>query len=206
MGKKVEESNGALLVIDIQEDYTGRTARPPFPYKDSERLIANVNGIIAKTSKKNIVVIYIRHEFGGLFWETFSKIFYWGTDIKGTPGTEIDKRINIISEYCFKKPMPNAFSNPELDVFLKEHHIHKLYLVGLDAQRCVQSTAKGALRRGYDVTIIKDAIILKTEKKWDKLLKKFAKEGITLISNGEFLGDEALKTRARGTKSKVVSQ
>ena len=41
----------ALLVIDLQEDYTGTTAQPPFPYKESEKLIATVNTIIEELQK-----------------------------------------------------------------------------------------------------------------------------------------------------------
>ena len=176
----------ALFVIDIQEDYTGRTARPPFPYKNSEELIATVNKLTAEAARKNIIVVYIRHEFDGIFWKTFSKLFYWGTALKGTPGTEIDKRVNIISSHCFSKPAPNAFSNPEIEAFLNEHGVRELYLTGLDARFCVYETAKAAKRKGYHVTIIKDAIALKAENKWDSLLKQYDRRGIALMSDGEF--------------------
>lgn len=176
----------ALLVIDIQEDYTGTTAKSPFPYKDSERLITIVNKIIEEASKRNIITVYIRQEFDGFFGRMLSKIVGHGTAIKGKPGTEFDKRINIMSNHCFSKPMPDAFSNPKFEAFLDKHQINELYLVGLDAAGCVYFTAKGALKRGYQVSIIKDGIVLLDENKWDSLLKKFKQEGITLISSDEF--------------------
>jgi len=184
--KKYEDSQKALFVIDIQEDYTGTTAKPPFPYKDSERLIITVNKIIEEASKKNIIIVYIRQEFDGFVGRAISKLAGHGTAIKGKAGVEFDKRINIISKHCFTKPMPDAFTNPKLEVFLKEHKVNKLYLAGLDAAGCVHYTAKGALKRGYEVSIIKDGIVLLAENKWDNLIKKFKQDGITLISSDEF--------------------
>lgn len=176
----------ALLVIDIQEDYTGVTAKPPFPYKDSERLISTVNRIIEEAVKKKIIVIYICQEFDGFIGRTVSKLFGHGTAIKGNPGTELDKRNKVISNHCFTKPMPDAFSNSKLEGFLNEYQINQLYLVGLDAAGCVYFTAKGALKRGYNVSVIEEGIVILDEKKWDSLLKKFEQEGITLITSQEF--------------------
>ncbi|MCC5468134.1 cysteine hydrolase family protein [Pelosinus baikalensis] len=176
----------ALLVIDIQEDYTGAMAKPPFPYKDSERLIATVNKIIEMAARKNLIIVYIQQEFDGFFGRMISKVFGHGTAVKGNPGTEFDKRVKIASDHCFAKPMPDAFSNPNFESFIKENHINELYLVGLDAEGCVYFTAKGALKRGFKVSIIQDGIVLLAEKKWNSLLKKYKKNGITLLLSKEF--------------------
>jgi len=184
--KKYQKPQKALLVIDIQEDYTGTTAKSPFPYKDSERLITIVNKVIEDAAKKNIVIVYIRQEFDGFFGKILSRVVGHGTAIKGKRGTEFDKRINIMSNHCFSKPMPDAFSNPKFEAFLAEQQINELYLVGLDAAGCVYFTAKGALKRGYSVSIIKDGIVLLAENKWDNLLKKFKQDGIALILSNEF--------------------
>ncbi|WP_373845504.1 cysteine hydrolase family protein [Clostridium sp.] len=186
MQKEYKKTQKALLVIDIQEDYTGTTAKPPFPYKDSERLITIVNKIIDDAYKKNILTVYIRQEFDGFWGKIISKVVGHGTAIKGKPGTEFDKRINIMSKHCFSKPMPDAFSNSRFEAFLAKQQIRELYLVGLDASGCVYFTAKGALKRGYNVSIIKDGIVLLAENKWDSLLNKFKQDGITLISSDEF--------------------
>ncbi len=188
-GNRIEKYSNpqkALLVIDIQEDYTGTTAKPPFPYKDSEKLIAKVNKVIEKASGKKIIIVYIRQEFDSLFGRTISKMFLGGTAIKGNPGTDIDKRISIISKNSFSKPKGDAFSNPELDAFLIKHHVNELYLTGLDAEYCVHSTAKGALNRGYSVKIITDCIALQAEKKWDDLVKDYEQEGIDLLLSRKF--------------------
>ena len=171
----------ALLVIDIQEDYTGSTARPPFPYKDADKLIGSVNKVIQKATEQNILMVYIRQEFEGIFGRLFSKIFSGGTAIKGRPGTEIDKRIDIKSAHLFTKPEANAFSNAGLGVFLEEQKVGSLYLTGLDAWYCVFSTAKAGKKLGYEVSIIKDAIALKAENKWVEILDKYKQAGIRVV-------------------------
>ena len=100
----------ALLVIDLQEDYTGTGARPPFPYKDSEKLIATVNQAIAKASAEKIPVVYIRQEFEGPWNRIWSRTFGSGTALKGSPGAELDRRLVRASGAEFTKPKGDAFS------------------------------------------------------------------------------------------------
>lgn len=189
-GRKIaqyEKPQQALLVIDIQEDFTGTTAKPPFPYKDSQKLISAVNAITGTASAKNFSIIYIRQELDGFMGRLLSKLFAGGTAIKGNPGTEIDKRIVIKSGNIFPKPKSDAFSNPMFEAFLIEHQVNELYLVGLDADGCVHNTALGALNRGYKVNIIRDAIVLREEEKWQTLLSQYQQEGIVLMTSQEFM-------------------
>jgi nicotinamidase/pyrazinamidase len=197
-GKKIEHyatPQKALLVIDMQEDYTGTTARPPYPYNNSEQLIATVNAILKEASQKNINIVYIRQEFDGLrntlisgiLATIFSGRISGGTAIKGNPGTEIDKRIDILSNYVFPKPRGDAFSNPQFEELMIEHQVNELYLVGLDAEYCVHVTAQGALNRGYTVNIITDATALREEEKWEQLLQQYREERIKLLTSQQFL-------------------
>ncbi len=176
----------ALLVIDIQEDYTGTTAKDPFPYKDSNELITTVNKIIEKASEKNLSIVYIRQEYDGLWGEIFSNVFSGGTAIKGNPGTKIDQRISIKSTNVFPKPKGDAFSNPLFDKFLIDQKVDEIYLVGLDAEFCVYATATGGLNRGYNVNIITDAIALKAKDKWNEIITKYTRDGINLLTTNEF--------------------
>ena len=182
-----DQPQKALLVIDIQEDFTGATAKPPFPYKDSEKLIETVNTIIEAADRKNVLIVYIRQELNDFWGKLLSKLLAGGVALKGNPGTEIDQRISILSDHIFPKGKSDAFSNAKLEQFLLEHQVNELYLVGLDADGCVHVTAQGALNRGYSVNIITDAIVLQAEKKWEKLLQRYQEEGIRLTSSREFL-------------------
>ena len=83
MIQKYANPKKALLVIDIQEDYTGSTAKSPFPYKNSVRFIGKVNSIIEKAKNKNVIIIYISQEFESVQGRILSKIFPGGTSLKG---------------------------------------------------------------------------------------------------------------------------
>ncbi len=185
--KEYADPQKALVVIDMQEDYTGDTAKPPFPYKNSKELINKVNNIINETHKTNIKTIYIKQEFDGPIGRFIANTFAKGTAIKGNPGTEIDSRVEIVSPHLFGKPKGDSFSNPEFEQFLIDNSIDELFLAGLDAEFCIYYTALGALNREYKVTIIKDAIAIQAENKMQKMMDKYIDKGVTLISTGEYV-------------------
>jgi nicotinamidase-related amidase len=182
MGSYEDSINKALLVIDIQEDMTGVTATKPHPYKNSQELINNVNSVIKISKEKGIVVVYIKHQYrNSLLSRTLI-----GKLIKDTAGSEIDSRINIISDNIYSKDKGDAFSNPNLDTFLKQNNINELFLVGLDASACVLKTSIGAKSRGYKVSVLKDAITTMDMSKMPKLLDKYLERSIVLTSIEEF--------------------
>jgi nicotinamidase/pyrazinamidase len=182
-----ENPQQALFVIDIQEDYTGSTAQPPFPIEGSEQLIATVNTVIEEASKRDIIVVYIRQEYSGLWGRLMSGMFSGGTGMVGSPGAEIDERVSILSSHVFSKQPGDAFSNPDLDAFLIEHRVNELYLVGLAGEYCVHHTAWGALNRGYNVNIITDAVALRDEGKRAELLQQYREDGIALLTSEQFM-------------------
>src|SRR5262249_4705663 len=51
----------------------------------------------------------------------------------------------------------SGFANTDLDLQLKKHGIHKLIVIGLRANTCVESTVRFAAELGYEVTMVKDA-------------------------------------------------
>ncbi len=172
----------ALLVIDVQEDYTGLKGKQPVPYKGAGPQLATINDLIDRASKAGIRVVYIRHMFDNNF---ITRILP-GRDLEGEPGTELDARIKMVNQNDFTKKISDAFSNPRLDEFMTTNQVNELYLVGLDAAYCVYNTAKGALNRGYKVTVVKDAIM--TQKNMSDVLKKYEKEGILSASSKEIVG------------------
>lgn len=167
----------ALLVIDVQEDFTGLKGKQPVPYQGVEPQIMTINDLVDRASKAGLKVVYIRH----IYDDNFITRFIIGRDIEGKPGTEMDTRIKMINRNDFTKKISDAFSNPRLDEFMIGNQVNELYLVGLDAAYCVYNTAKGALNRGYKVTVIKDAIM--TRKNMSDVLKRYEKEGIIFNSS-----------------------
>jgi nicotinamidase-related amidase len=176
----------ALLLIDVQSDFTGPSAKYPFPPGKSDGLIAAANRMSQEARKHGVLVVYIRHEFDGVVGKLYSRLLLGGAAIKGSPGTELDPRLTRVSDHCFTKHETNAFSNPELDAFLRQRQVRELYLAGLDGLFCVNKTAKGGLERGYRVAFITDAIISNFERAWHRRLRRYAKEGAVLMTTREF--------------------
>ncbi len=172
----------ALLVIDVQEDFTGLKGKQPVPYKGAEPQIAAINDLIDRASKAGFKIAYIRNIYG----DNFLTRLFIGRDIEGTPGTEMDARIKMVNGNDFTKKISDAFSNPQLDAFLVSNQVNELYLAGLDAACCVYNTAKGALNRGYKVKVVRDAIM--TQKNMDDILKRYETEGIAFASSKEIDG------------------
>ena len=182
----------ALLVIDIQEDTTGTMALPLSPYKDKAEYIARLNKVIEDASRKNILIVYVKQEFDGLWGKTLSWAVLCGLDIKGQPGTKVDKRIAMLSNYKFSKPQGDSFANPKLNEFLTGQRVNELYIAGLDPEFCIYATARGALNRGYKVNVITDAILswrdticIWPKNKNEGIFKKYRQDGIKVISGRE---------------------
>jgi nicotinamidase-related amidase len=53
---------------------------------------------------------------------------------------------------------PAASRTPIFDFLLKQQGLHKLIVIRLRADRCIDSTVRFAAKRSYEVTLVKDAI------------------------------------------------
>jgi len=51
----------------------------------------------------------------------------------------------------------SGFANTDLDQLLKTHGVHRLIMIGLLANTCLEATARFGAELGYDVTVVRDA-------------------------------------------------
>lgn len=179
---KYADPQKALLVIDVQTDYTGLDGRQPALFKNADGQINTINRLIDNASASGMKVVYIRQVFDNNF---ITRTFV-GRTIEGLPGTEMDPRVKVINRNDFTKRFSDGFSNPKLGEFLVANHVDELYLVGLDGAYCVHKTAMGGLNRGYKVTVVKDAVM--TQKDMAYVLKRYEKDGILTTTSREMVG------------------
>jgi nicotinamidase-related amidase len=176
--------NKALLVIDVQEDYTGNTAnKDPFPVKDNHQLIDRINGYIEEYHTKQYPVLLIAQIIPNNW---FGRTVF-GVSLKGTEGAKIDKRVLMVQHYYFEKLFPNSFSNRTLVKWVKENNISSVDLVGIDATQCVAATAKGGAKLGLQVQILCDATATFRPSNIEKTFQKLRKQGITLTNEHNVL-------------------
>lgn len=162
----------ALIIIDIQEDYTGPEAKKR--YRDGDRIVAASNALLNQARHKGMPVVYIENVIDN----RLIGFLAGGVNAPGSPGTAMDRRLlQIPGAETFTKNRADAFSNPVLDAFLRRNQVNKVLLTGLDAAYCVNATTKGALNRGYKVTLFPEGIATESGTRIDKLIKEWREAG-----------------------------
>ncbi len=168
--------NKALLVIDMQNFCVGENHSDYFNY-NNEKLISSVNKVIE--SNENNIVIYIKNLLKRDVINKYAPFEAY----EGTKEVELVDNLVVVSNYIFIKYEADAFSNSELDIFLKAHNIEIVELIGVDGGGCVPLSAFGALKAGYKVIINESAIGTKFEKNRNKQFKRLKKLGVEFKSN-----------------------
>jgi nicotinamidase-related amidase len=105
---------------------------------------------------------------------------------KGSEGAELDSRLMVVNTNIISKEKQDAFSNPQLDSLLIDNKINHLYIVGLDAAYCVNSTIDAAINREYKITVIVDGLVSKTDSLKDQMLSEYKNKGVSLLTTEEY--------------------
>lgn len=176
-----ENPKTALLVIDIQEGITGDYSNDETYKEQSSELIQKVNEVITMAYEADIPIVYIRQE-------TQNWLLNWADDYAlaaGVPGVAIDRRLKVVSLNHFPKRKSDAFSNHELDHFLRTLEVNRLLITGLDIAFCAGRTSQAALNRGYEVFVVEDAVISESDELKVENIEKLDQAGATIIQTNQ---------------------
>jgi nicotinamidase-related amidase len=143
----------ALILVDLQEDYTGPHAQQS--YQEPERLISAANQLIASAHAGGWPVYLARVAMPS---DPFHALLSGGTALAGTKGAEFDSRLERARTTEIVKTKSDSFANPLLDTQLAANQVGELFIAGLDAKFCVKKTIRGALNRGYKVNVVREGI------------------------------------------------
>jgi len=159
-----------LLVIDPYNDFISEGGK----LWDRTKSVAEKNGCILHMAevldaarKANVRVFYALHRrYRPGDYDSWthiapiqesalkSKVFEngsWGGEIRREfepkPGDLVAQE-----HWC-----SSGFANTDLDLLLKAHGIHKLIVIGLRVNTCLEATVRFAAELGYEVTVVKDA-------------------------------------------------
>ena len=148
------EPDSALLVIDMLNDFIEDTGTLLVP--GAKRIVPRIEQVLADARRQDIPVIYITdshrlddHEFR--FWPAHAVSDTWGGEI-------IKELEPMEGDYIIPKRRYSAFFGTDLDTYLRELGINKLYLTGVLSNICVYATAMDASMRNYRVAVLKDAV------------------------------------------------
>lgn len=162
-----------LLVVDMQEVCVGKHHAECFQYPDT--LLPAVNQIIDE-NKENLV-IYIRNIMKKNTINKFAPFQAY----EGSKEVELVEGLHLVSDHIFDKYTGDAFSNKELEEFLKKHNVEQIEIIGVDGGGCVPLTAFGAVKNRYKVVVNTKGIGTMFTKKHDSFFRKLEKKGVTIL-------------------------
>lgn len=131
----------ALLVIDVQQGLFEKTT----PIYKADELLDNINRLVERAHQADVPVIYIQHS---------------GTKslVRGAPDWKLHPRIlPLEKDLLVHKTVGNAFEGTVLDETLKGMNVSAVTACGLVTHGCVRATCLGALKLGYQLTLVEDA-------------------------------------------------
>lgn len=182
-GRRIDTSSRpgtALLVIDMQEDFTRLQAGRDWSEADLLAAISSIRQLAREARSRGEPVIVIRHIMKGWWTNRLNSWANQGLGNQNSAGLGLDPRLQLPESAEFIKHIGDAFSSAVLEDYLAENRIGKLRLTGLDGCHCVHKTACGALNRGYEVEIVPSAILAADRAGWERVQDQLAKSGAKL--------------------------
>jgi len=146
--KDINLLDSALLVIDMQRYFTSSCSHAFV--QSSQAIIGNIKKLVGFFLSQKKPVIFTRHIDKKNKNNMLLK--WWHDRIrKNDPLSEIDERVYDPLGLVVVKSQYDAFYKTELENILTRHKIKKLFITGVVANLCCETTARTAFVRGYEV-------------------------------------------------------
>ncbi len=130
-------NKGVLVVVDVQVGVMSEAW-------DAPRVIRNVARAVERARAQGVPVIWVQHSDEELVYG--SPAWQWVPELAPAEG-----------EPVLHKHFNSSFERTALDDQLAGLGATHIVLAGAATNWCIRATAYGALDRGYDLTLVKDA-------------------------------------------------
>jgi nicotinamidase-related amidase len=141
-----DRPNTALLVIDVQNGVMAGT-------HNRDGVIANIATLVDKARAENVPVVWVQHNSENL-----------------PEGSEQWRYVPELAqqedEPVVQKRYGDSFDDTDLESVLAERKVGRLIVAGAQTDACIRSTLHGAIVRGYDATLVKDAHTTEDISEW----------------------------------------
>jgi nicotinamidase-related amidase len=138
--------NTALLVVDVQHGVVEAAHQ-------RDAVVANVGSLVEKARRERVPVVWVQHSDEQLARGSAD----WGIVAELAPGQ---------AEPLVEKRYGDAFEDTTLETVLSGLGVGRLVVVGAETDACIRSTLHGALARGYDATLVRDAHTANDQTAW----------------------------------------
>ena len=134
-----EGNKSVLLIVDVQVGVVKETW-------NTSQIIQNIVHAIEKARAQNVPIIWIQHA------DDEGELVY------GSPTWQwVPELVPAEDEVLIHKEYNSAFEQTSLEETLANLGATHIVLAGTSTNWCIRATAYGALDRGYDLTLLKDA-------------------------------------------------
>ncbi|MDQ2946621.1 MAG: isochorismatase family protein [Acidobacteriota bacterium] len=135
----------ALLILDLQKDFLARDGKLPVAADQAAALLVTANQLLDAASAKRWLPIVIFNSYAP--WNV-ANIFRNSAAVRNSQGAEIDPALKTLGLPQFAKSEPDAFSNPGLGSFLRQHAVETVIVTrslgrGLCYPYCAWSDSEG---------------------------------------------------------------
>jgi nicotinamidase-related amidase len=194
------QSKTAVLLLDLQVDFLdSEHGKMPVTAMSASRVIETANEVLAGRMLAGALPIFVVNRFPA---DAFlGNLMRRGAAVAGSRGAEIDPRINTLPGVkVFAKQRANAFSNPDLEPYLRSEGIEKIWIVGVMTEACVRASALAARRLGFEVAVAESGIA--TNAAWKAVLGRWLlQRGGVEVASTLPSGQKAAQNTLNGTSS-----
>ena len=141
-----DRPNQALIVIDVQNGVvTGAYNR--------DAVVANIATLVDRARAGGVPVVWVQHESDEL--PAGSDAWAYVPELAKAEG-----------EALVHKRFGDSFEDTDLEAVLERLGVGSLTVVGAQTDACIRSTLHGAIVRGYDARLVRDAHTTEDLSQW----------------------------------------
>lgn len=184
----------AVIVVDVQNDFLPGGS---LPVPQGDKVLPSINRAIEKIHGKRLPLFVTRdwHPMNHCSFQSQGGLWppHCIAETEGAafaPGLKLPPDAIIIS----KAGLPDqdaysGFQGTDLDRFLRERRIQRLFVGGLATDYCVLNTVKDGLKLGYRVFLLFDAVRAVDVRPGDgeRALEEMKKRGAVLIETADLV-------------------
>ncbi|MEE9189556.1 MAG: bifunctional nicotinamidase/pyrazinamidase [Candidatus Neomarinimicrobiota bacterium] len=179
----------ALIVVDVQNDFCPGGS---LAVQEGDKIIPPINRMIEWFQKANLPLFFTRD------WHPEKHISFvdqggpWPIHcVQNSPGAEfhpglqLPETVTIINKgYLINDDSYSGFQGTDLATQLNDIDVDSVYVCGLATDYCVKETVLDALKKGYQVKVVKDAIraVDVTVGDSEKAIKEMRDKGAQIVS------------------------
>jgi len=177
--------NSALVVVDMQEDFCEGGS---LPVRGCREIVSKINKYVGYFQRAGLTIVATRD------WHPPNHVSFrvrggpWPPHcVAGSEGAQFVKGLKLPEDVVVisKATEPDveaysAFTLTPLHYILAMRGVKRLFVVGVATDYCVKETAMEALKLGYEVVVLIDAVAGVSEETSKKALEELVSSGAIL--------------------------